>query len=198
MPFPTVLSTSSLETTMYHFVNGSSQQKPYIMYVSMEISHDDLLQDTKKLIEQVFPDWKHEQLEIQQFQEGITNKLLRCQCKGAEDIILVKVYGKKTEILIDRERELRNIVSLNLHGFCPPVYAQFRNGFVYGYVHGRPLTPDELSKDEQAYLISKRLGEWHRLVMNQESAPDLFLILRKWLHLSKFHEDDEGKESFFL
>lgn len=47
---------------------------------------------------------------LQLFTDGITNKLVACQlqesCKD-EDIILVRIYGNKTDLLIDRNAEIR-------------------------------------------------------------------------------------------
>jgi len=44
------------------------------------------------------------------FTDGITNKLLGCFHEDfPEDIVLVRVYGHKTDLLIDRNAETRNI-----------------------------------------------------------------------------------------
>lgn len=49
------------------------------------------------------------------FTNGITNKLVACSCKtGAElkdgdDVVLVRIYGAKTDLLIDRKAETRNL-----------------------------------------------------------------------------------------
>jgi hypothetical protein len=46
----------------------------------------------------------------QVFTDGITNKLLGCFHEGSpEDVVLVRVYGHKTDLLIDRNAETRNI-----------------------------------------------------------------------------------------
>jgi hypothetical protein len=44
------------------------------------------------------------------FTDGITNKLLGCFYEESpEDVVLVRVYGHKTDLLIDRNAETRNI-----------------------------------------------------------------------------------------
>ena len=46
----------------------------------------------------------------QVFTDGITNKLLGCFHEDfPEDIVLIRVYGHKTDLLIDRNAETRNI-----------------------------------------------------------------------------------------
>lgn len=46
----------------------------------------------------------------QLFTDGITNKLVACQLNTSnddKDIVLVRIYGNKTDLLIDRKAELR-------------------------------------------------------------------------------------------
>lgn len=49
---------------------------------------------------------------FQTFTDGITNKLVGCFYKEdgdteANDVVLVRIYGNKTDLLIDRKAELR-------------------------------------------------------------------------------------------
>lgn len=48
---------------------------------------------------------------LQLFTDGITNKLVACQLNTEEDdgdnIVLVRIYGNKTDLLIDRNAEVR-------------------------------------------------------------------------------------------
>lgn len=44
------------------------------------------------------------------FTDGITNKLIGCfNANFPEDVILVRVYGQNTDLLIDRKAETENI-----------------------------------------------------------------------------------------
>lgn len=44
------------------------------------------------------------------FTDGITNKLIGCfNTNFPEDVILVRVYGQNTDLLIDRKAETENI-----------------------------------------------------------------------------------------
>ena len=72
------------------------------------VSHSDLLESSKAMIGRVFPDWKPEELSFFQCKDGITNKLMRCTWTrgNASLVVLIRAYGKKSEIIIDREREL--------------------------------------------------------------------------------------------
>jgi ethanolamine kinase len=62
------------------------------------------------------------------FTDGITNKLLGCFHEGTpEDVVLVRVYGHKTDLLIDRNAETRNIQVLVFLAFI------FFNALVFNF-----------------------------------------------------------------
>lgn len=46
---------------------------------------------------------------FQYFTDGTTNKLVGCYLEDSpEDVVLVRVYGNKTELIVDRENELKS------------------------------------------------------------------------------------------
>uniref|UniRef100_A0A8C5IFT4 ethanolamine kinase n=1 Tax=Junco hyemalis TaxID=40217 RepID=A0A8C5IFT4_JUNHY len=81
----------------------------------------------------------------QLFTDGITNKLVACYTdEGMGDALLVRVYGRKTELLVDRETELRNFQVLRAHGCAPDLYCAFQNGLCYQFLPGIALGPDHV------------------------------------------------------
>lgn len=45
----------------------------------------------------------------QLFTDGTTNKLVGCYVEDSpEDMVLVRVYGNKTELIVDRDNELKS------------------------------------------------------------------------------------------
>lgn len=50
-------------------------------------------------------------INFQTFTDGITNKLVACQFGGdasdEDNVVLVRIYGNKTDLLIDRNAEIR-------------------------------------------------------------------------------------------
>lgn len=81
----------------------------------------------------------------QLFTDGITNKLVACYTdEGMADALLVRVYGRKTELLVDRETELRNFQVLRAHGCAPDLYCAFQNGLCYQFLPGIALGPDHV------------------------------------------------------
>lgn len=80
-----------------------------------------------------------------------------------EDVILVRVYGHKTDLLIDRKAETRNIQMLHSHGFAPCLYAIFRNGLAYEYAPGVTLTSETVVEPRIWTLIARHMAEMHKI-----------------------------------
>ncbi|KAI3404773.2 hypothetical protein KGF56_002403 [Candida oxycetoniae] len=119
-------------------------------------------QQLKRLILKVFPRWHNEnKLKLKQLTGGITNMLLSCEYDGTTTI-LIRVYGHGTNLIIDRHREFISHLILNSIGLAPPVYARFKNGLIYGFLHGRSLKPSELSNPRLYPLVAQQLGNWHK------------------------------------
>lgn len=77
---------------------------------------------------------------LQTFTDGITNQLVGCWEGGGtlgEDAVLLRIYGQKTELFIDRSAEVTNMLLLHAHGLAAPLHCAFRNGLCYGYNTGR-------------------------------------------------------------
>lgn len=87
------------------------------------------------------PDIDSNDLEFIEFDQGISNKLVGCKKKGAptKDITLVRLYGNKTELFIDRQMELKTFKFLHSRGYGAPVFATFDNGLCYGFIEGDVL-----------------------------------------------------------
>lgn len=81
----------------------------------------------------------------QRFTDGITNKLVACYVEeDMRDCVLVRVYGERTELLVDRENEVRNFQLLRAHGCAPKLYCTFQNGLCYEYMRGMALGPEHI------------------------------------------------------
>ena len=84
---------------------------------------------------------------------------------------MLRAYGSRTEILIDRDREARSHALLAEHGLAAPLLARFNNGLLYSFTRGRVCTPDDLTKDHIWKGVASTIAEWHArlpLVTNKE------------------------------
>jgi len=53
-----------------------------------------------------------------------------------DDVVLVRIYGQKSELTINREREIKATVVLNSNDCAAPIFCRFENGLAYGFVSG--------------------------------------------------------------
>ncbi|KAJ2260893.1 hypothetical protein GGI01_002679 [Coemansia sp. RSA 376] len=146
-----------------------------------EVRHGSFFEDSRALLVQVFPEWSDDELVLNQCKDGITNKLMQCTNKRVGKTVLVRAYGKRTEVIIDRNQELINMAGLTRLGMCPELYARFDNGLVYGYIPGTVAKPEEMGSELWAPLIAKRLAEWSKVKLPGDHSPQLFPIIRRWM-----------------
>lgn len=93
-----------------------------------------------------------------------TNMTKTASEPSTKNVVLVRVYGNKTDLLIDRKAETRNIILLHSYGFAPSLYATFKNGLVYDFVPGVTLNPESVLRPEVWSLVAQRMADMHRLV----------------------------------
>jgi ethanolamine kinase len=111
---------------------------------------------------------------------GITNVLWRVALAadisgGGDDgdgECLVRVFGARSEQLIDREADGRAVAFLARRGIAPPLLATFANGRVEGFVRGaRALEPAELGAPRIALLVARAVAAMHRAGADFPFAP---------------------------
>lgn len=166
-------------------VNGQSHRH-HVEYYDYTVSHhkDDFENSVYELLKLLFPTWGEESITLTQFKDGITNKLVKCQHIITEERVLVRVYGIKSELLIDREAELDNFTMLQSRGLSPPLYARFLNGFVYGFVEGLALDLDGMGDEKISSLVARKVAEWHKIPLIQgHGESKLFPLLWRWLDM---------------
>lgn len=115
-------------------------------------------------------------------------------------MVLVRVYGHKTDLLINRKDETRNIRILNKAGFTHSLYATFNNGLAYQFIQGNTLTTETVRDPNVYVLIAKRMAQMHKLKPDDpEISKEAFI----WNKLEKFMEimpkgfSDDAKQARF-
>lgn len=145
------------------------------------------------------------------FTDGITNKLVGCYHRPssphqsddklsevAADVVLIRIYGNKTDLLIDRAAEARNIQLLQRHGFAPSLYGIFLNGLAYEYVPGVTLTAASVVAPAVWPLVARRMAEMHRLDVRwsdskESPEPVLWAKTQQFLNLVPERFSDAAK-----
>ncbi|XP_023370318.1 ethanolamine kinase 2 isoform X4 [Otolemur garnettii] len=82
------------------------------------------------------------------------------------DCVLVRVYGERTELLVDRENEVRNFQLLRAHGCAPKLYCTFQNGLCYEYLQGVALGPEHIREPRLFRLIALEMAKIHSIHAN--------------------------------
>lgn len=80
--------------------------------------------------------------------------------------MLVRIYGNKTDLLIDRNAEKKNIAYLHQHGLAPKLYATFQNGLVYDFVPGVALNTNLVCEPKIWRLVAQNMARMHKLPLS--------------------------------
>eukprot|EP00795_Rhopilema_esculentum_P011520 gene11520-21740_t len=193
---------------------ANHQRLPGIQHFDIHITDKNLEISAKTLISHVKKGWKIEKLQHKVFDDGISNKLVGYFVQPEHtkdglinisaqrsDIVLVRIYGAKTELFIDRARELRNFKLLQENGLSPALYCTFENGYCYAFIDGRVLGPEDFIGKEMPEQSVKLLAMVHAVRIGQaylhhhKMEPSLVNSLKKIIRLlpDKFDDPEQQK-----
>jgi len=118
---------------------------------------------------------------------GLTNLLYKAVV--GDNKVLVRINGAGTENIIDRDKETEYMTLLGEHKLSAKLHAIYKNGYVYDYIEGEPLKPEEMPTLSD--LIAKKLADFHVAPIvpkTGDKSPVVFKTLKKWI------EDVKGLE----
>ncbi|KAK7138525.1 hypothetical protein R3I94_013985 [Phoxinus phoxinus] len=155
-----------------------------------------------ELLKKLRPEWKPEDVQIKTFTEGITNQLMGCYVGSmTEDpVVVVRVYGQRTELFLDREKELEMFQVLHTHGCGPELFCSFRNGICYEFLRGVVLDDTLLRQPSVYRLIATEMGKIHSIKCGEMGngtpvTPVLWSRLSQFLNLVQSSEAHEHQRS---
>ncbi|XP_041869694.1 ethanolamine kinase 2 isoform X1 [Corvus kubaryi] len=166
---------------------GGGGGTPAVPHLGIAVDEGDVLPGALRIVRQLRPAWEPATVKTKLFTDGITNKLVACyRDEGMADAVLVRVYGRKTELLVDRETELRNFQVLRAHGCAPDLYCAFQNGLCYQFLPGIALGPDHVRDPHIFRLVAREMARVHAIHANGSlPRPILWQKLHKYLTLVK-------------
>ncbi|XP_024059011.2 ethanolamine kinase 1 [Terrapene carolina triunguis] len=135
------------------------------------------------------------------FTDGITNKLIGCYVGDAmDDVVLVRIYGNKTELLVDRDEEVKSFRVLQAHGCAPQLYCTFSNGLCYEFMQGEALDPEHVCNPDIFRLIARQLAKIHAIHAHNGWIPksNMWLKMGKYFSLIPTEFTDEEVNKRFL
>jgi len=130
-------------------------------------------------------------------QGGITNQLYKCTFDGKHPV-LVRIYGAKTEEVIDRQRENFVVNILSAKRFAPSIYGRFDNGRLEQVLPGKSLSPDEMLLGNIVPKIGQRLALMHSLDIPLDKSPVMWTTLQGWLAKALAIRFDDNAEKASL
>lgn len=132
------------------------------MHLPLTVDTDSLHEDAVVVARHVRPEWKDCKVNVRDFTDGITNRLVGCFLSDApNDVVLVRVYGEKTERFIDRKIEKWNMMMMSSRRLAPPLFASFNNGLCYGFTPGTPIDGQMVRDPVISRLIAQKLARMH-------------------------------------
>mmetsp|Transcript_7572 Transcript_7572/g.18796 ORF Transcript_7572/g.18796 Transcript_7572/m.18796 type:complete len:369 (-) Transcript_7572:136-1242(-) len=154
------------------------------------------------LCRRVLPGWEQldaSQLKLTKISGGISNLLVKVTPPSPLRPVAVKVFGAKTELLIDRAAELQLLLHLNKDGFGAQVLAVFGNGRVEDFMTALTLTPTDMCDPHYVPRIARKLRQLHQVDVSHLGKPQLFETIEGWLAMAKdldFSHDPAKAELF--
>ena len=140
------------------------------------------------------------------FSGGLTNKLVGVYIDGRKDeMVLIRIYGQNSDLMIDREKEIRNMKILHENGCGAELYAIFQNGIAYQYLSGSILSVESVREPNVYPAVATACAKMHSIKppLNKEGASSekeacLWKLLRKFQSLSPegLQEDPKRNEHF--
>ncbi|KAK6637315.1 hypothetical protein RUM44_007730 [Polyplax serrata] len=155
-----------------------------VPHLNFSIEEDSAIEGAKRILSHFRPTWDLSRIKFKVFTDGTTNKLVGFfDPQNASDVVLIRVNGNKTDLLIDRKKEAETIKILHAAGLAPALYGTFDNGLVYEYVPGVVLTVDTVRADTTSALVAKKMADMHRVKPeNGGTTPEPAL----WPTINKF------------
>ncbi|XP_056091795.1 ethanolamine kinase 1 isoform X2 [Rhinichthys klamathensis goyatoka] len=166
---------------------------PAVPKLDVTVDEHDYRAGALKLIKTLRPHWKPSEVKLKFFTDGITNKLIGCYVGGSmQEVVLVRVYGNKTELFVDRENEVKSFRVLQAHRCAPRLYCTFNNGLCYEFLEGVALEPEHIRSSAVFRSIARQMAKYHAIHAHNGWVPqsDLWLRMSKYFSLVPTHFED--------
>ncbi|KAG7266339.1 hypothetical protein CRUP_027583 [Coryphaenoides rupestris] len=130
---------------------------PFIRKFPIFVDEHRVTEGAIGLIKELRPAWDTERVRTKLFTDGTTNKLVGCYVEDSpEDVVLVRVYGNKTELIVDRDNELKSFQVLHANGCAPRLYCTFQNGICYEFIQGDALGTQDVRDPPNLWIKMRK------------------------------------------
>ncbi|KAJ8392328.1 hypothetical protein AAFF_G00076920 [Aldrovandia affinis] len=173
---------------------------PAVPKFNVTVDEHDFRSGALKLMKELRPHWKPSEVKMKPFTDGITNKLIACYMGSVmQEVVLVRIYGHKTELFVDRQNEVKSFRVLQAHRCAPRLYCTFNNGLCYEFLPGTALEPDHIRSPSVFRLIAGQLAKYHGIHAHNGWVPrsNLWLKMGQYFSLVPTHFEDAAKNLRF-
>ncbi|CAF1308774.1 unnamed protein product [Rotaria sordida] len=119
-------------------------------------------------------------LTIKKLTDGLSNILFAVYSHENNGVV-VKIYGKNSDLIVDRQAEIRYMIYLAQFHTSPSILLTFNNGFIYEYLSGSPISNDD---EKKSLLIARKLAEFHSIpLIDKQVKGQLVEKLRHYINL---------------
>lgn len=160
----------------------------YSIMENIVLSYSNISNEIYPLIHTIRPDWTSTNTRLVTFTEGLTNIILGLfDNRTPEDDstgLIIKLYGEKTELFIDRQAEINAMTIFSKHNVFPQrVLLQFQNGVIYEYASGKACSREDVRKEDISQLIAIKLAEFHNVPYERMEKPYIIILLKRFVEL---------------
>ena len=164
----------------------------------LDFFKQDILALTKKLYIKKW--WKKllapEEMTITRLSGALTNSIYKIEYPGLPSLLL-RVYGKNVDSLIDREAELNVLLKLSSKNIGPKLLGTFTNGRFEQFLEGfLPLNRHSIRDEVISQMLARRMKDLHYKIELDEKdinyddvsmsiIPVCWKLIKKWLKIFK-------------
>lgn len=146
--------------------------------------------------QEAIPEWNEIpilQFEVERITGTMSNIIYKCKCIEKDTFgltkdpcsVIIRIYGKLIDNLIDREKEQKINKILGNIGCAPKIIYEFSNGRIESFISGRSLINGELQDKFISPKVAEIMAFMHSQTINIDNSPILESRLDKWFELSK-------------
>ena len=134
------------------------------IYISIT-SEESIQNGILEILSLTRPEWvPRSAIDYKIFSGGLTNKLVGAYFNGKkEEMILVRIYGQNSELMIDRQKEIKNMQILHENGCGAKLYAIFQNGIAYQYLSGTILSVESIQESNIFPAVAAACSKIHSI-----------------------------------
>lgn len=112
-------------------------------------------------------------LDFEMINGGITNILIKVEDTSKQAKYLIRLYGPKTDEIINREREKKISSILYDKNISKKIYVFFSNGRIEEFMDGYALSREEIKNPRFQKMIAKNLKLLHDIELNDNLYKEL-------------------------